>query len=199
MQSSLCCWAKQMVRLAEKIMNFIETIMQRNEDFVRAGHSADLKIIPSTKTIIIGCLDPRVDPMDILGLKPGEAAIYRNIGGRINSALVETLTLLPIVTKAVGQEMGPGWNLVIIHHTDCGINGCYKFAPDLLATHLGVTRSELDTMAVTDPRKAVAMDVAAYKANKDIPGGFMISGLVYDVSTGKIEIVVPPSQLRSEN
>jgi hypothetical protein len=36
---------------------------------------------------------------------------------------------------------------------------------------LGITRSELDTMAVTDPRKAVAMDVAAYKANKDIPGG----------------------------
>jgi carbonic anhydrase len=46
--------------------------------------------------------------MDILGLKPGEAAIYRNIGGRINAALVATLILLPIVTKAVGQEMGPG-------------------------------------------------------------------------------------------
>ena len=43
------------------------------------------------------------------------------------------------------------------------------------------------------------MDVAAYKVNKDIPGEFMISGLVYDISTGKIEIVVPPSQLRLEN
>jgi carbonic anhydrase len=183
----------------ETIMNFIETIIQRNEEFVHGGHSVNLKIIPSTKTILIGCLDPRVDPMDILGLKPGEAAIYRNIGGRINAALVETLILLPIVTKAVGQEMGHGWNLIILHHTDCGIVGSYKFAPDLLATHLGVTRSELDTMAVTDPRKAVAMDVAAYKANKDIPGGFMISGLVYDVSTGKIEIIVPPSQLRLED
>ena len=43
------------------------------------------------------------------------------------------------------------------------------------------------------------MDVAAYKANEDVPGGFMISGLVYDVFTGKIEIVVPPSQLPIED
>jgi carbonic anhydrase len=179
-------------------MDFVELISQRNEVFAQNGYSANLNIIPYTKTIIIGCLDPRVDPMDILGLKPGEAAIYRNIGGRINSALIGTMILLPIVTKAAGEEMGPGWNLVILHHTDCGIRGCYKFAPDLLATHLGVTRSELDMMSINDPRKAVAMDVAAYKANRDIPGAFMISGLVYDVLTGKIEVIVPPSKLREE-
>ncbi|WP_255551349.1 carbonic anhydrase [Granulicella sp. dw_53] len=180
-------------------MDFIETITQRNDAFVSARHSASLKIIPSTKTILIGCLDPRVDPMDVLGLKPGEAAIIRNIGGRMNPALVETLILLPAVAKAAGQEMGLGWNLVILHHTDCGIIGCYKLAPDLLAAHLGVTRSELDSMAITDPRKAVAMDIAAYKANPALPAGFMISGLVYDISTGKIEVVVPPSRLRLES
>jgi carbonic anhydrase len=53
-------------------------------------------------------------------------------------------------------------------------------------------------MAITDPRKAVAMDVAAYKSNKELPGGFIISGVVYDIPTGKIEIIVPPSQLRSD-
>ncbi|TPG52254.1 carbonic anhydrase [Sphingomonas glacialis] len=179
-------------------MDFIETITQQNAAFASNGFNADLKIIPNTKTIIIGCLDPRVDPMDVLGLKPGDAAIYRNIGGRINPALVETMILLPIVTKAVGQDMGPGWNLVVLHHTDCGIKGCYKHAPDLLATHLGVSREELDEMAVLDPRKAVAMDVAAYKANPDLAGGFMISGLVYDVETGLIETIVPPSLLRAD-
>jgi carbonic anhydrase len=180
-------------------LNFIETITRRNEDFVHAAHSANLKIIPSAKSIIIGCLDPRVDPMDILGLEPGEAAIYRNIGGRVNAASIETMILLPIVTKAVGQEMGTGWNLVILHHTDCGIVGCYKYAPDLLADHLGVARVELDAMAIADPRKAVAMDVAAYKANETLPAGFIISGLVYDVFTGKIEVVVPTSRLRPED
>lgn len=180
-------------------MIFIETLQQRNETFAANGYSADLKIIPSTRTLIIGCLDPRVDPMDILGMKPGEAAIIRNIGGRINPALVETMVLLPVVTKAAGQDMGPGWNLIILHHTDCGIRGCYKFAPDLLATHLGVSRAELDSMAITDPYQAVALDIAAYRTNTAIPGGYMVSGLVYDVSTGKIKVVVPPSLLREES
>jgi carbonic anhydrase len=180
----------------ENYMDFLSTISDRNAEFAHNGFSADLKIIPKTKTIIVGCLDPRVDPMDILGLEPGEAAIIRNLGGRINPTLVETMVLLPAVAKAAGQNMGPGWNLVILHHTDCGIIGCYKHAPDLLAKHLGVTRPQLECMEVTDPYKAVAMDVAAWKASADIPGEFMVSGVVYDVSSGQIHIVVPPTQLR---
>lgn len=177
-------------------MDFLEAVSSRNADFAANGFSSALKIIPTTKTIIIGCLDPRVDPMDILKLKPGEAAIIRNIGGRMNPALAEVMVLLPIVTKAAGQDMGPGWNLIILHHTDCGIIGCYKHAPDLLAKHLGVGRDELDSMEITDPYKAVAMDVAAFKTMTDIPGGFVISGVVYDVATGKIQTVVEPSLLR---
>ncbi len=178
-------------------MDFLETIVERNGHFVENGFSASLKIIPTTKTIIVGCLDPRVDPMDVLGLEPDEAAIIRNIGGRINPAVMETLTLLPAVAKAVGQAMGPGWNLVILHHTDCGIIGCYKHAPDQLAKHLGVTRSQLECMEITDPDKAVAMDVAAWRAKLEIPGEFMISGIVYDVASGRIRIVVPPTRLRA--
>ena len=177
-------------------MDFLETISARNADFVQHGFSAALKIIPTTRTIIVGCLDPRVDPMDVLRLEPDEAAIIRNIGGRINPAVVETLVLLPAVARAAGQTMGPGWNLVVLHHTDCGIIGCYKHAPDQLARHLGVTRPHLDCMEIADPYKAVALDVAAWKANADVPGGFMISGLVYDVASGRIAIVVPPTKLR---
>jgi carbonic anhydrase len=179
-------------------MDFLETVTARNAVFAQAGQWNKLRIIPSTKTILIGCLDPRVDPMDILGLEPGEAAIIRNIGGRINPALVETLVLLPTVARAAGQEIGLGWNLIILHHTDCGIIGCYKHAPDLLASHLGVTRDALDSMSITDPRKAIASDVAAYQADANLPSGFMIAGLVYDVASGKIEVVVPPRRLRSE-
>ena len=177
-------------------MGFIETIIERNETFARDGFSASLKIIPSAKTIVVGCLDPRVDPLDVLGLEPGEAATFRNIGGRINPALVETIIFLPTVAMAAGQMMGPSWNLVILHHTDCGIIGCYRHAPDLLAKHLGVTRKQLECMEVTDPYKAVAMDVAAWRANQDIPGEFTISGIVYDVNSGRIKVVIPPAMLR---
>jgi carbonic anhydrase len=58
---------------------------------------------------------------------------------------------------------------------------------------------DLDDLAIADPHKAVAVDVAALKANPMLPGGFLVSGLVYDVATGRIELVVPPALLRPEN
>ncbi len=55
--------------------------------------------------MIVGCVDPRVDPMDILKLDRGEGVVIRNVGGRINLALLETLTILRTVSKAAGQEL----------------------------------------------------------------------------------------------
>ncbi|WP_316157967.1 hypothetical protein [Cupriavidus sp. BIC8F] len=52
-------------------MSFLETLNQRNEVFAKNRFSADLKIMPSMKTVIIGCVDPRVDPVDIFQLEPG--------------------------------------------------------------------------------------------------------------------------------
>ena len=179
-------------------MDFLDTLLQRNAEFAETGFSAGMKMMPSCRTMIIGCVDPRVDPMDILKLKPGEAAIIRNVGGRVNPALLETLALLRVVSRAGGQEVGTGWNLIVLHHTDCGIVGCYHHAPDMLAKHMGVSRSGLEAVAVTDPYEAVAVDVAALKANPNLPGGFMVSGLVYDVAKGTIDTVVPPALLRPE-
>jgi len=179
-------------------MDFLETLASRNAEFAQRGFSADLKMMPSRKTMIIGCVDPRVDPMDVLKLAPGETAVIRNVGGRVNPALLETMALLGAVSRAAGQPVGDGWNLVLLHHTDCGINGCYHHAPKLLSKYMGVADDELDDLAITDPYKAVAIDVEALRANPNLPGGFTVTGLVYVVKTGRIETVVPPVTLRSE-
>ncbi|HEV7834374.1 MAG TPA: carbonic anhydrase [Caballeronia sp.] len=179
-------------------MDFLETLASRNAEFAQSGFSADLKMMPSRKTMIIGCVDPRVDPMDVLKLAPGETAVIRNVGGRVNPALLETMALLGAVSRAAGQPVGDGWNLVLLHHTDCGINGCYHHAPKLLSKYMGVADDKLDDLAITDPYKAVAIDVEALRANPNLPGGFTVTGLVYDVKTGRIETVVPPVTLRSE-
>jgi len=50
---------------------------------------------------------------------------------------------------------------------------------------------------VTDPHAAVAVDVALLRAITALPGEWLISGLVYDVATGLIEIVVPPTPIRT--
>jgi carbonic anhydrase len=178
-------------------MNVIDTLIQRNEAFASSGFSLDLKIIPSLKTMIIGCVDPRVDPVDIFGLEAGEAAVIRNVGGRITPATLQTMAMLRTVAKESGGEIGPGWNLIVLHHTDCGIN-CLAHSPEILAKYFGVAPAQLDALFITDPRKAVAVDVAALKANPLLPGGFLVTGLVYDVTTGRIEILVPPALLRPE-
>ena len=176
-------------------MDFFELMLERNAHFAETGFSPDLKMMPSTGTIIVGCVDPRVDPVEVLGLKQGEAAVIRNVGGRVNKPLMETLGILRVVAKAAGREGGVR-NLVLLHHTDCGIIGCYHHAPGLLAQHLGVEMSALDNLEITDPYNAVVRDISALRSNQQLPDGIVVTGLVYDVKTGKVETVVPPAPLR---
>ncbi|HEX4340720.1 MAG TPA: carbonic anhydrase [Polyangiaceae bacterium] len=176
-------------------MTLIETLLERNGTFSKSRFSPALKIIPTEKTMIIGCVDPRVDPVDVFGLAPGDAAVIRNVGGRITPSTLETMGMLNVVARAGGGALGTGWNLIVLHHTDCGITRLTS-SPELLAHYFGVAATELDAFAISDPRASVAVDVAALKANPRLPGGFLVSGLVYDVATGLIETVVAPALLR---
>ncbi|MDR5880752.1 carbonic anhydrase [Caballeronia sp. LZ032] len=176
-------------------MDFNDVMLERNAEFVSAEFAPELKMMPSTGTIVVGCVDPRVDPAYVLGLKQGEAAVIRNVGGRVNKNLLETLAVLRVVSKAAGRPDGAR-NLVLLQHTDCGIIGCYKHAPALLAKHLDVGADKLDGLAVTDPYEAVAIDVAAVRANMDLDDRLVVSGVVYDVKTGRVKVVVPPGALR---
>lgn len=95
--------------------------------------------------------------------------------------------------------MGAGWNLILLQHTDCGIKGCYHHAPELLAPYMGVPLEELNGLAITDPHAAVGIDIARIKAASGLSGGFRVTGLVYDVATGKIEPVVPAAPARKND
>jgi carbonic anhydrase len=175
-------------------MDTLSTLMQRNAEFA-PRLPAGLTIVPRLKTLLIGCVDPRVDPADILGLELDDAAIIRNVGGRVTPGVVEEIAMLRKVTQSAGGDMGAGWDLVVLHHTQCGITRLGG-EPAMLASFFGVTEEELPEKAVKDPHAAVAVDVAALKASPSLAGGFLVSGLVYDVQTGLVEIVVKPSLLR---
>lgn len=177
-------------------MNHFDSLIERSVEFSENGFADGLKMLPSKQTLIVGCVDPRVEPADIFDLLPGEAVVIRNVGARINPALVETMAILRTVAQSRGKDLGEGWNLVLLHHTDCGIIGCYDHAPDLLAKHLGTSVDALEVLAIKDPHAAVRLDVETFRANKDLPDGIMVSGLVYDVANGRTEVVVPPTRLR---
>ena len=160
----------------------------RNEAFAAEVFRPDLRMMPSLKTIVIGCVDPRVDPTEVLGLAPGEVAAIRNVGGRVTPGVLDELAMLRTVTQAAGADLGAGWELVVLHHTDCGITRLVD-EPEMLAPYFGIDFGRLPDKAVGDPRAAVVVDVAALRSESRIPG-VTVSGLVYDVATGSVESVV---------
>jgi len=176
-------------------MSVIDTLTTRNEDFAARRFRPGSSLMPALKTIIVGCVDPRVDPAHALGLDLGEAVVIRNIGGRITPATLQTMAMLGMIGRAEGGNPGSGWNVVVLHHTDCGITRLVG-SPDLLADYFGISTEQLAGKAVADPRAAVAADVAALKENPSLPGEFVVSRLVYDVATGLLDPVVAPAPLR---
>ena len=177
-------------------MTAIDTLVQRNEEFAAHRFAADLSLMPTLGTLVIGCADPRVDPAHVLGLEPGEALVIRNIGGRITPATLQTMALLGMIPQLEGAGPVTGLNIVVLQHTDCGITRLAR-VPDRLAGYLGVMPEDLEAKAVGDPYAAVAVDVAALKANPSLPAGVIVSGVVYDVATGRVAMVAPPAPPRA--
>jgi carbonic anhydrase len=175
-------------------MTTFDTLLERNQEFAAHHFLKDLSMMPTLRAIIIGCVDPRVDPAHVFGLGPGEAIVIRNVGGRITPATLQTLGMLGEIAQ---REGGPpaGFHLVVLHHTHCGIAHLDQHH-DLLASYFGIGKESLLAKAITDPRAAVAVDVAALKAIPALPLNWLVSGLVYDVATGLVEVVVPPAPLR---
>jgi carbonic anhydrase len=153
---------------------------------------------PNLKAMIIGCADMRVDPANILGLKPGEALVLRNIGGRITPGLLEELGMLGRVGQVAQKVPGGGgeFHLIVLQHTDCGITRL-EGDPAMLAHYFQIEEGKLGAKSVLDPHAAVAADVAWLKTIPALPGKWLVSGLVYDVATGLVEIVVPPAPIHT--
>ncbi len=185
-------------------MNSLDSMLERNKDLAAQQSAAGTlmpslpRALPNVKAIIIGCADMRVDPAHVLGIKPGEAVVMRNIGGRITPGLLEQLGLLGRIGEVAGEIPGGGgeFHIIVLHHTDCGITRLVG-DPAMLAHYFQIQEGKLKKEAVTDPRAAVTVDVASLRAIPALPAEWLISGLVYDVATGLVEIVVPPASIRT--
>ncbi len=124
----------------------------------------------------------------------------RNIGGRITPGLLQQLGLLARIGEVAGEIPGGGgeFHLIVLQHTDCGITRLAN-EPAMLSQYFQVPETDLKAKGVTDPRAAVTIDVALLRTIPGLPGTWLISGLVYDVATGGVEVVVQPSPIRSSS
>ena len=92
-------------------MSTLDSMLERSKDLAARQTAAGTlmpslpRALPNVKAIIIGCADMRVDPAHVLGIKPGEAFVMRNIGGRVTPGLLEQLGLLGRIGEVDGERV----------------------------------------------------------------------------------------------
>jgi carbonic anhydrase len=128
----------------------------------------------------------------VLGLKPNEAIVIRNPGGRVTPDFLRSLAVLASVAQA--KRLTTGYELIVMQHTDCGLSHLSpETHADVLASFLGVTPAEVAAKHRGDPREAVRSDIALLRDNPLVPDTLVTSGLVYNVDTGHVETIVSPA------
>ncbi len=145
------------------------------EDFDLAGFDG----IAHAGVAIVTCMDSRIDPLGMLGLKPGDAKIFRNPGGRVTAAALEAIVL--------GVHLLRVERVLIIPHTRCAMG---KMSEEELRRAVGESAGQDASWqgfhVVADQIDALRQDVAALRTHPLIADRAKIGGFRYDVDTGLI-------------
>ena len=120
----------------------------------------------------------------MLGLKPGDAKILRNAGGRVTDDVLRTLVL---AVHLLGVE-----RVLLVAHTDCRMT---KVTDDdvhaVIAADSGLDTRSLDFHTISDQGATLARDVQRIRSSPYLPSGLTVAGAIYDVRSGRVEVVVP--------
>ncbi len=174
----------------------VQTLIDRNREFAGNFDQGDLAILPRLSTLVLTCLDARVDPAHILGLELGDALVMRNIGGRVTDDIIKHIAILQALAAFVGGGSAP-LEVVIVHHTDCGAS---RFAiPQVrrkLSQAAGTGEPAIERLAITDPQTSVAEDIDRLRAAPTLPDELVVAGYVYDVTDGHVRETFAPASLR---
>jgi carbonic anhydrase len=168
-------------------------LLERNEEFARAYTPVPLGL-PAARVIVVTCVDHRVDPAITLGLRLGDAPVLRNAGGRVTQSVIEEVAYLTFLGRRLFNAQpaeGRGFEIAVIHHTQCGTG----FLADAgfrreAAEATGVAEAALEATAVGDPRVTVRADVERLLASPFLPPAVGVSGHVYDLETGRVSTVI---------
>ena len=140
-----------------------------------------LPLPPARHVAVVACMDARLNVCAILGLGEGEAHVIRNAGGVITDDQIRSL--------AISQRLLGTREIILIHHTDCGM---------LTFTDDAFKRSIQDETGIKPPWSAeafgdldedVRQSIARITASPFIPHKDAVRGFVFDVATGKLNEV----------
>jgi carbonic anhydrase len=169
--------------------------MSATEDYLAANaryaetFSGPLPLPPSRHVAVVACMDARLNVYAILGLQDGEAHVIRNAGGVITDDEIRSL--------AISQRLLGTREIILIHHTDCGM---LTFKDDEVSAQIeedtGI-RPAFRLEAFSNLEKDVRQSIARIKASPFIPRKDKIRGFVYDVKSGRLnEVAVEAATAR---
>jgi carbonic anhydrase len=163
-------------------MTVTEELLKNNEAYARAFTKGSLPMPPGKRIAVVACMDARLDTHRLLGLEEGDAHVIRNAGGVVTDDVIRSLV--------ISQRLLGTTEIVLIHHTDCGM---LTFKDDEVKA-----RMEADTgirpgfalEAFPDLAADVRQSIARIKASPFVPHKEVVRGFTYDVKTGRLNEVV---------
>src|SRR5215471_11294828 len=162
-------------------MSHTDELVRRNEAYSRSFEKGDLPLPPARHVAIVACMDARLDVHELLGLEEGDAHVIRNAGGAVTDDAIRSL--------AISQRLLGTNEIILIHHTDCGM---LTFTDDAVKRQIesetGI-RPQFALEAFSDLDEDVRQSIARIKASPFVPHKDRIRGFVYDVRTGRLEEV----------
>jgi carbonic anhydrase len=162
-------------------MSHTDQLIENNEAYAESFDKPDLPLPPAKKVAVIACMDARLLPSKILGLEEGDAHVIRNAGGVVTDDEIRSL--------AISQHLLGTEEIVLVHHTDCGM---LTFTDEQFAQRLeeetGV-RPSWSAECFDDLEQNVRNSIARIQASPFIPRKDKVRGFVYEVESGRLREV----------
>ncbi|HEY2125909.1 MAG TPA: carbonic anhydrase [Streptosporangiaceae bacterium] len=161
-------------------MTVTDELLANNEAYA-AAFGGLLPLPPARQLAVVACMDARLNVYGLLGLQEGEAHVIRNAGGAVTDDTIRSL--------AISQRLLGTREIILIHHTDCGM---LTFTDDgfraAIEEETGI-RPPWAAEAFSDLDEDVRQSLNRIKASPFIPEKGSVRGFVFDVSTGQLREV----------
>ena len=153
--------------------------LEANDEYVKSFKYSELTGVAQRGLAIVTCMDSRINPLSVVGMKSGDAKILRNAGARVTDDVLRTLVL---ATYLLGVE-----RILIMPHTNCRMAQVddVEIHREIDTKH-GIDTSEIEFKTVPDQRQALIEDVQKVRSYRLINKDVIVGGAIYDVATGKI-------------
>lgn len=158
-------------------MGDFDDLLKANRDFADSFDLGGFDGKAHAGVAIVTCMDSRIDPLGMLGLKHGDAKIFRNPGGRVTEAALEALVL--------GAHLLNVDRILVIPHTRCAMAASSEAEiQEKIGAAVGHDVTWHAFHVIPDQRRSLAEDVRKVRAHPLIPDSVKVGGFIYDVDTG---------------